>query len=298
MFRPAALVLMLLCSMIVTACGNSGGTSCTRDDECASHFCKADGTCGVAEVDAAPDDTAGDGTNGLCTPNHDGSITLSELPLVAGKMATFRVATNATFDTTGTAAGGGMRRWDLSGQLANDADQPRTLTGPSGQWWAASFPTATYATTLAAGSDLLGVFHVDAAQVTLLGVVSPAAGSLRTELSYSPPAKLLALPITANSTWTSTSTISGVAQGVIAAYTEKYTSLVDQVGTMKTPYGEFPVVRIATDLLRTAGLSTLLTKRTFAWTAECYGSVATAASQDYETSAEFSDPAEVQRLAP
>ena len=92
--------------------------------------------------------------------------------------------------------------------------------------------------------------------------------------------------------------MSGTAQGAIVAYTEKYASLVDQVGTMKTPYGEFPVLRTATDLTRTSGFSTLLTKRQFAWTAECFGSVATVASKDFVTSAEFTDPAEVRRIVP
>lgn len=297
MFRPAAAAVLLLCSM--TACGGTSGTPCTTDDECPSHFCKADGTCGPADVDAAVGgDAAGDGPAGLCTPNHDGSISVSELPLMAGKMATFRVASNASFDTTGTAAGGGMRRWDLTGQLANDADTLLALGSPSGTWWESKFPGATYSAILAAGSDLQGVFKVEASQVTLLGVVSPAAGAFRTELAYDPPVKILALPITANASWMSTSTVSGTAQGAIVAYTEKYASLVDQVGTMKTPFGEFPVVRIATDLTRTSGFSTLLTKRTFAWTAECYGSVATVASKDFVTSAEFNDPAEVRRLAP
>lgn len=290
---------MLLCSMFVAACGDSGGTPCTTDLECPSHFCKADGTCGAADVDAAVgSDAPGDGTSGLCTPNHDGMITVSELPLIAGKMAKFRIATNPTFDTTGTASGSGMRSWDLTAQLANDTDKPLTLLAPTGEWWAASFPTATYAAPLSSSSDLLGVFHVDAAQVTLLGVVSPAAGTFRTELAYSPAVKILALPLAAGGSWMSTSTVSGTAQGAIVAYTEKYVSLVDQVGTMKTPYGEFPVLRTATDLTRTAGLSTLLTKRQFAWTAECYGSVATVASQDFETSAEFADPAEVKRIVP
>jgi hypothetical protein len=289
---------MLLCSM--SACGGSGDTPCTRDDECPSRFCKADGTCGPADVDAAVSDidAPGDGASGLCTPNHDGSISLAELPLAAGKMATFRVASNAAFDTTGTAAGGGMRHWDLTAQLANDTDRPLALESPTGQWWAPSFPTASYAAVLSTSSDLLGVFHVEVAQVTLLGVVSPTAGAFRTELAYDPPVKILALPITAGASWMSTSTVSGTAQGAIVAYTEKYASLADQVGTMKTPFGEFPVVRIATDLTRTSGFTTLLTKRQFAWTAECYGSVATVASQDFETSAEFNDPAEVRRLAP
>ena len=295
--RPATLA-MLLCSMIVTGCSDSAGTPCTLDSECPSHFCKADGTCGMAEVDAGGGDVQSDAPAGVCNPNHDGMISLSELPLMAGKMARFRIATGATFDTTGTSAGGGMRAWDLTAQLANDTDTQLSLSAPSGQWWAADFPTATYAATLAAGSDLLGVFHVEPSQVTLLGVVSPAAGTFRTELTYDPAVKILALPLAASSTWMSTSTVSGTAQGVIAAYTEKYVSLVDQVGTMKTPYGTFPVLRVATDLTRTSGFTTLLTKRQFAWTAECFGSVATVASQDFETSAEFNNPAEVKRLAP
>jgi hypothetical protein len=86
---------------------------------------------------------------------------------------------------------------------------------------------------------------------------------------------------------------------VITAYTETYDSHADQVGTMTTPYGDFPVIRVATDLTRTAGVVTLSSTKTFAWVAECFGSVATVTSQDPAGSgAEFSDDAEVRRLAP
>ena len=142
------------------------------------------------------------------------------------------------------------------------------------------------------------MFHVDASAVTLLGVVSPAGGTFATKLTYTPPAKILALPVSVGGTWTTTSAVSGTAQGVFAAYDEKYASRVDQIGTMKTPYGDFPVVRIATDLTRTSGVVTLTTQRTFAWVAECFGSVATVTSKALEASAEFSDPAEIRRLAP
>ena len=179
-----------------------------------------------------------------------------------------------------------------------DTDRPLTLLSPTGTWWESKFPTASYAAVLSAEYDLLGVFKVDATQLVLLGVVSPAAGSSRTELTYDPPAKILALPIAAAASWTSTSTVSGTAQGAIASYSERYASLVDQVGTMKTPYGDFPVLRVATDLTRTSFAVTILTKRSFAWIAECFGSIATVQSQDNESSAEFTDPAEVRRLAP
>lgn len=270
------------------------------DEDCASRFCRADGTCGPQEIDGGVTEDSGVDAppSGVCTPNHDGSITQAELPLMAGKMARFRVATDATFDTAGTPDGGGARRWDLTGALANDADQTLALGSPAGTWWEATFPTASYAAKLSAGSELLGVFHVDANGLTLLGVVSPSAGSTRTELEYDPPAKILELPLAEGDTWSSTSTVSGVASGIVSAYTETYASTVDKVGTMKTPYGEFPVVRVATDLDRTSFGAPIASTRSFAWMAECFGSVANVSSQDFESAAEFNDPAEVRRIAP
>ncbi len=301
MSTSSARWFLLLC-IIAGGCGVDGqGQPCRDDTECASGFCRADGTCApVDDVDAGPtiDAPPDDGTVALCVPNHDGNVVLDELPHEPGKMATFRVATNATFATAGTASGNGMRRWDLTAALSNDTDRALALMSPAGTWWAASFPSATYAAVLAADSDLLGVFRASTNAIELLGVVSPAAGATRTELEYDPPAKILSLPVTAGGTWTSTSTVSGVALGTIVAYTEKYASLVDQVGTMKTPYGEFPVLRTATDLTRTSGFATLLTSRSFSWVAECFGSIANVRSRDFESSSEFDDPAEVRRLAP
>ena len=243
-------------------------------------------------------DALADGISGACTPNHDGQISLAELPLIAGRSASFRIATNATWSTAGTSSQDGSRTWDPSGQLSGDADSPIALAAPAGAWWQTDFPSATYAAPLSSSSTLLGVFEVGAASVTLLGVVSPDGGSTRTQLAYTPSAKILALPFGAGATWTSTSTVTGVAESVIVDYSEEYQSSVDQVGTMITPYGSFPVLRVATDLTRTEGLATLLTNRTFAWVAECFGSVATVQSQSYESGTEFSDDAEVERLVP
>jgi hypothetical protein len=192
----------------------------------------------------------------------------------------------------------GQRRWDLSGVLANDQDRTLALAAPDSAWWAPAFPGATYATPLVSTSDLRGVFQLGASHLDLLGVVSPDSGTYKTELEYDAPARILAVPMQAGTTWTSSSTVSGYAQGVIVAYTEAYESRVDHVGTMVTPYGEFPVLRIATDLTRTSGFTTLATTRTFTWVAECFGPVATASSQSFESSDEFTDIAEVRRLAP
>lgn len=300
---------MLHCNMIVALCSvaiGCGGASevCVRDSECESGFCRADGTCGPAvDSDAMPGDAPTDGTSELCSPNHDGSIARNEVPLAAGKMANFRIATDATFNTAGTAAGAGTRTWNLDLALANDADKQIALLAPTGQWWASSFPTASYAVTLAEGSDLLGVFEIDDTALTLLGVVSPEDGASRTELAYDPPAKLLQLPLVPAASWTTTSTVTGTAAGVLilggTSYTEQYDATVDVTGTMTTPYGDFPVLRVATDLDRRNIFAVQLdSTRSFSWIAECFGSVANATSQSLESAQEFDDPAEVRRITP
>src|SRR5579864_2173660 len=119
MCRPASRS-SLRCSIAIlavsAACHGHGAAPCAKDSDCASRFCKLDGTCGVAPTDApASIDASPDGAAAACTPNHDGTITASELPLVAGQSATFRIATNATWSTAGHSNADGSRVWDLSG---------------------------------------------------------------------------------------------------------------------------------------------------------------------------------------
>jgi hypothetical protein len=296
----------LQCSIVLAlaSCGGpDGGQSCEHDSDCPSHFCKADGTCAAGGEDGGPngiDAPAGsnsDGSTGACTPNHDGTISADEIPLAAGQMANYRIATNVTQNTAGTSGSDGTRTWDLSGQLSGDRDTTLALTAPTGQWWASKFTTATYSTPLGAGSDVLVVFEITPTAVELLGIVSPASGG-PTDLKYSPPATILKIPFKAGDTWSSSSTVSGTLDDVIANYTETYTSTVDAVGTMKTPYGTFPVLRVATQLADLQLGVQFNANKTFAWQAECFGTVAKITSGSNESGEEFSADAEVDRLAP
>lgn len=299
--RSAALLAAAL--LAAAGCAASDPDRCDVAADCASGFCRADHTCApLDELDGGTDGTPGDGDGGLdapagCQPDHDGTLTRAELVMAPGQVARFRIATDATIDTAGQQQAGGQRAWSLAAALPGDRDLAVTLMPPAGAWWAASFPTASYAIRLSADSTLLGVMRLDAAGVALLGVVSPEAGIGRTELAYDPPVPLLPTPLAPSAQWSTTSTVSGLAQGVGAFYSERYESRVDAVGTMTTPFGPFPVRRIATDLTRTVGAA-FTTRRTFAFAAECYGTVATIASQDYEADAEFTDAAEVWRLVP
>jgi hypothetical protein len=281
------------------ACGGGGADRCDRDEDCASGFCRADGTCAPAEADAAGSidaDLTPDATTGACTPDHDGVIARAEVPLAAGRSATFRIAQDATVDTAGTLLPSGQREWTLAAALPGDLDTEVVLAAPAGAWWASSFPAASYATPLSASSNLIGVFSIDETRVRLLGVVSPSGGATRTEISYDPPVDVLRIPLATDAAWTVDTTATGLLSGVIAAYTEHYDYAADAVGTLATPYGDFPVVRLAVDFQQNAGVIT--TRRSFAFLAECFGTVATITSQDYESGAEFTDAAEVRRLSP
>ncbi len=292
------LLVALQCAASIS-CGGGAADRCEVNADCASGFCRADHTCAPGDGDAgAPDADVGapDASSG-CDPDHDGTITRDELSLAPGRTATFRVALDATIDTAGVMGAGGARTWNLADALGGDVDADVALIDPAGAWWEDSFPGATYATVLSAEADLLGVFTLDDTRLRLLGVVSPTAGTSRTELVYDPPVDVVRLPLTPSSAWAIDTTVTGLAQGVGAFYTEAYDYRVDAVGDLDTPFGEFPVSRVAVDLSRNVG-GFITTRRSFAFLAECYATVATIVSQDYEAGSEFTDAAEVRRLAP
>ena len=156
---------------------------------------------------------------------------------------------------------------------------------------------ATYATRLSDTSDLLGVFQITDTALLLLGVASPTDGLTRTELKYDPPVKTLDFPLTEGKQWSTTSNVTGFAQGVAALYTEKYDFFVDAHGSAKTPFADFPVLRIAGNLSRTVGI-VKTTIRSFAFVTECFGTIATLSSNDNEPAVEFTQAKEIKRLSP
>lgn len=248
--------------------------------------------------DVATGDTEVDANNpnGLCRPNRDGVIERHEAPLAVGQHATFKIGVNATVNTAGTMVDG-TQTWDLSGDLAGDRRELIELRNPADMWFSTSFPTATYFTRLSASSNLLGVFRITDDALILLGVVSEAEGFTRTELKYDPPVDVLRFPFEEGTTWTVESRVTGVASGIAVLYDETYVYTVDKSGELKTPFGDFEVLRIRSDLERVVGLVTTRL-RTYLFASECFGTVATIVSKDNESSVEFTEAAEVRRLAP
>ncbi len=312
-------------ALVLGACANSDPAGCKVGADCDSGVCNANGTCepvsttnsggnggdggsggkggsGGQGGSGAQGGNGGGGAGGgaggssVCSPNNDGTLTAIEMPFAAGLSAKFRVATDATFDTAGEAGPNG-KVWDLAGMLNADKTVLVETVAPSGTWWFNDFSTATYSTLLSSTADLLGVFQVKADGLFLLGIVSSEEGLTKTNLAYDPPVKILAFPMKEGDSWLTTSTVTGLASGVASFYQEAYDSKVDASGTVKTPFAEFSVLRINTELTRTvAGFPTV--SRTHSFAAECFGTVATVVSQSQESNAEFSSAAEIRRLSP
>ncbi len=310
--------LIALAALSAPAGCASGQHTCQVGADCISGICNTDGRCAEPRDAARVDGGLGNGDGGgsgqdagtsevdawvedagarVCSGNADGVVDRSEVPLRSGLHATFRVAQDASFATAGTTVAG-RRTWDLSGALSGDADQRVDLLDPAGAWWSGTFPTASYAATLSTSSTNQGVFEVSDTELLLLGVVSPEDGFARTQLVYDPPVRVLVFPLHEGDTWTTSSTVSGQLNGVVGAYTEEYVSRVDASGDLVTPLGTMAVLRVRTDLTRTSGLATLSTQRTYGFVAECFGTAATLTSQAFETAADFSDCAEIRRIAP
>ena len=289
--------------VLSAACAGTQDDVCRVGADCASGVCLADGSCQPVDgdVDASPGPDSGeppdgDGGTAACHPNHDSAITRDEVTTRAGLSATFRVALDTPVDTAGELQGDGSRVWDLAGELTDDSDVVVELSPVDGAWFADTFPTGDYAARLSQTEELLGVFQSTDDALLLLGVVSPNAGVSRTELVYDPPVEVLRFPLTTTSTWSTDTVVSGLAQGIAAYYSEEYDSQVDAVGELATPYGSFPVLRVRVALRRVVG-AVPVTVRSFMFVSECFGTVATISSEDYETDVEFTQAAEVRRLS-
>lgn len=315
--------------VMLSVCAAIGGCSpaaapparCFVNADCASGTCRADGTCTAGDADATvgidadfaadagrtgPDGSAtggdalrfsNDSAAFTCKPDHNGTIERDELLLAANQKARFRVATGVPVGTGGVVQADGTRIWDLAGALKGDQDIDVQTESLAGRWFAGAFPTATYASRLSAGSDLLGVFRATDAELQLLGVASVDDGLFHTRVTYEPPVVVQRFPLTPNATWKTTAKVVGTAQGVLVAYAETYESTVDARGALKTPFGVFPVIRLHTRLERTVGFLTTVVHSHF-FVAECYGTVASVRSADNETKVDFADAAEVRRWAP
>ncbi len=307
-------------SAFAPACAETPTRECRVGADCATGICGDDGLCvregtpgldsGVtadapSSSDATTDGPTGDSSIPGCVPNKDGTITRDEVPIAAGLHATYKIGTNENVSTAGVTSGdaGGKRTWDFSTALASDQSVIVETQALTGKWFETKYPGATYATKLSVSADLLGIFETSPGALLLRGVASPADGTSKTEVVYTPAVSVLKFPLTVGAAWTSATTATGPLNGydiaTFAPTTDSYDSKVDAAGELKTPLGTFDVLRVSTVLTRKVGFVPVTTViRTFAFVTECYGTVATVTSADNEANEEFTNAKEIRRISP
>ncbi|MGE0785954.1 MAG: hypothetical protein AB7S26_09720 [Sandaracinaceae bacterium] len=320
MIRCAVRFVVLGIGLSLVGCDGGASPECRFGAECASGVCRADGTCEPAAgsdaggadggrdagpaggsdggIDGgAPSDGGGasDGGPGTCLVS-DG-IDRSEVPLPLGVATVFRVAMDPSIDSHGVEQPDGTRLWDFEGPYTGDTDHTFTRTAPSGEWYASSFPTATYSLPLSAEDDLLGVFELQTDRLLLLGIVSPSGGITRTELAYDPPIAIWELPMDVGDSWETTATVTGVNTGVFGTYTERWLVAVDAVGQVGTPAGVRDVLRLSSRITRTVGFTPVEVRR-LSYVEPCVGTVVQVFGVDGDSTIEPTMPSELWRIAP
>lgn len=337
-FSPSFFVLLgsvTVAFAAIAACSDDASRTCRVGADCTSGVCNTDGTCGSAadagadsgasgtdggristNLDAGPlSNDDGGGLKGVgCEPNNDGTITRDEVPIQAGLHGVFRFAENVEISTAGVTNSDGTRTWDYSNVLVGDANVLIETFPLDGTWYGPEFPGATYSTQLSKSPNLLAVFEYDEQQgsLALRGEVSTNNDQYKTDLTNDPPVEVLKFPLTKGASWTTTTNVSGTAPNPFAptqpsipfAYTDQYDNEVDATGTLISPLGSFNVMRVKIVLTRTfapttdGGSPTVIVFRQFAFVTECYGNVASISSNAYEPNEEFTNAAEIRRIAP
>jgi hypothetical protein len=258
------------------------------------------GGCFGTSVPATSDDGgfgAGHDLAPLCSGNNDGMIERTELQFPLGLTVNYLVnppGTTVTVDPDGQMEPDG-RHWDLTSSQGSAL--PLSLSPVAGQWFAPSFPGATYYTVSDIGSGTLGIFKVTDDALQILGFASPEPN--KTLLVYSTPIDSLRFPIRLGDGYVSTGTIvNGTLNGMPFASTDTYRVSVDALGTAVLPFLTFQnTLRVHVELSQALPGGVAITHIQYLFFHECYGELGRMVSNPGETNTSFNTAAEFRRLA-
>ncbi len=243
-----------------------------------------------------------DATLPTCVPTRDGMIVASELPIVLGATVSYYASPDGqtrTVNLDGTGSGV-AHEWDMSAQSPNDVVVALGPVELRDQWYASSFPASQFS--VAAGSDLDGIYHQDDEALFLDGTAShdedPAAG--KTLIVYAAPVAVLRFPIVDGDAYTTIAQIpAGTIDGLPFIGTDQVDVSISGTGRLDVPYVNFsPVLRALTLVTRKPSTgSPVITKRSADFLFECFGEVAHAESLPDEPDPDFTTAAYLRRFA-
>jgi hypothetical protein len=237
-----------------------------------------------------------------CTPNNDGTIAASQLPVALGVTLDFFSTSSGTTRTVALAGSGSDNIWDLTG----NTDDAIVAIGPVAlhdQWYAAQFPASQFVLAASYGADGLdGVYHQDDQALWLDGTAShdPMAPSGKTLVAYATPVAVLRFPITDGDSYTTTALLPAAEiDGLPFIGSDTFAVDVSGTGQLELPDIDFdPVLRVQTQLTRVPSTGTpVISTRTTDLLFQCFGTIAHVESEPDEPDPDFTTAALVERFA-
>lgn len=236
-----------------------------------------------------------------CLPNLDGRIDADELPVALEARASYFVSENTPVQLAGMADGNALR-WSFPDETSADQRLSFAAAPLLDQWYAESFPDATFILANDVMGTVDGIYRKDDAGLWLLGLASamenPPEG--KTLYRYASPVALLRFPIEDGDRYTEVGEIdSGVVRGLPYVGTDTYEIVIDGSGELELPYVSFsPVLRTYTYVLSEPAAGGVTTsRRQVSFLFECFGEVMRATSRADEPTVNFTTAAELRRFA-
>jgi hypothetical protein len=167
------------------------------------------------------------------------TIRSTDFPAVGSQFTTYSAA--AVTNSLGSA--GPNQTWDWTSYDFSEGG-PTELVSPASTGYAASFPTATLAYSIA--SDPVSGYAYGqntGSALNSLGYAGMADGQQMTVV-FNPAAQMLPFPLTYQSSWSTVIRFSRQVAGHTVSYVDSTLCVADAWGTVRTPNGDFPCLRI------------------------------------------------------
>jgi hypothetical protein len=238
-----------------------------------------------------------------CVPNLDGKIEAAELQTAFGVPANYLVSPSGEermVDLKGKKGTDGRPVWDFGTDYKTDRVIKVVAEHVTGQWFAGSFPGATFTAPVDAAGTLMGVYSGNESEIDLLGIASkeesPKEG--KTLFVYDKPIPLYRFPLAPGAAWVAAGEITnGMVLGLPYAGKDVYEIKDDAAGELVLPSLTLTQVhRVRTHIVQTpaAGMSRDTRQTSFLF--ECFGEVTRATSKDGEPNDDFTTAAELRRF--
>jgi hypothetical protein len=306
--------------VVAGGCTPKDRQECIASDQCDPWERCVDGQCILVEdAGSARPDAGRDGGHtlradaggpvdagphgGLCPHVDDDTLTSQELPLAMGvpiRLTESRSDGGVPVDLMGDLDPDGGTVWRLDGPLPGDHPVTMTAQPLDGYWFGSHFADGGYVAPLDGTGELLGVFRRTDTALEMLALVSREAD--KTRINYDPPVMVLKLPLALHDSYTSVVRASGTLDGnPFFSSTDTYQTKADARGTLVTPGGTYPVLRVRIVLDVSIPMAVWPFELNYhyvrySFMTPCYGQVAHVASREGEQTLLFTQAAEVRRV--